>query len=286
MRLELLLGMSYILYVDEAGSTGDLPHATSNIQPVFCIVGLIVPQRHVRPLTEDFLALKRQHFPQIANRSHDLDLLLHEIKGADLRSRIRNDNRNRRRHTIRVIEKCFDLLEHHSCQLLGRAYVKSPAVPFKGREVYTSAIQMLCDDFQAYLESKTAKGLIIADSRNKAKNSQLSFSIFTKKYRSAGDQYPNLLEMPTFGHSENHVGLQVADWLASAVLFPAITHVYCTGFITSVHIHPKDQVIKARFSRRLNEIQYRYHDGKRYRGGVTVIDGILKTRSAGLLFQS
>lgn len=275
------------MYIDEAGCTGDLASATSEIQPVFCITGLIVPQRDLYNLTQQFLDLKRKFFPKIVREcNHDLEIMLHEIKGAGLRKKIRDGNRDQRRHVLRLIGELFDLLEKHNCELIARAYVKKPMALFDGRAVYTSAMQTLCHDFQVYLASKTAKGLIIADSRNKEQNNNLSFSIFTKKYRRyAGDAYPSLFEMPTFGHSENHAGLQISDLLASAVLFPSVTYVYCTGHVNNVHVHPRYQLIKRHFSYRLKKMQYRYDDGGRHRGGITVVDNILKSRSAHYLFQ-
>ena len=41
-----------------------------------------------------------------------------------------------------------------------------------------------------------------------------------------------------FGHSDSHVALQVADILASAVLFPAACSAYCQALTWNQHIHP------------------------------------------------
>ena len=55
----------------------------------------------------------------------------------------------------------------------------------------------------------------------------------------AGDQYPHVLEMPTYGHSENHVGLQLADVICSALLFPMAVSAYCVGTVTNLHVLPE-----------------------------------------------
>lgn len=47
-----------ICYVDESGDTGALPSATSRIQPVLSIVGVIVDHANLQPMTTDFLDLK------------------------------------------------------------------------------------------------------------------------------------------------------------------------------------------------------------------------------------
>ena len=91
--------------------------------------------------------------------------------------------------------------------------------------------------------------------------------------------------MPVFGHSENHVGLQIADWIASAILFSAMSYVYCTGYIKSVHVRSEDKIIKEKFNQKIKQLQYRYYNDDHYKCGIVVIDGILKSRSASLLFK-
>ena len=88
-----------------------------------------------------------------------------------------------------------------------------------------------------------------------------------------------------FGHSENHVGLQISDWLASSLLFPIMSHTYCSGHISSVHTDTRYALIQARYADRLKHLQYRYRVDGLYRGGITVMDGIEKTRSAALIFN-
>jgi hypothetical protein len=40
--------------------------------------------------------------------------------------------------------------------------------------------------------------------------------------------------MPLFGHSDNHAGIQAADLLCSAFLFPMATYMYCLGHIKTI----------------------------------------------------
>ena len=276
----------YIFYIDEAGCPGRLPSTTSPVQPILCIAGLAIPQIALPDITQEFLELKSQFNPNVSSRlSHFLRIMLHEIKGADLRRDIRKGNRNERRRALVLLDKTLDILDRYECKIFSRVYVKRPGDPFDGNAVYTSSIQTLCHQFNTFLIDRDKRGIVIADSRAKNQNNNVSFSVFTAKFRNKGDAYPNILEMPVFGHSENHVGLQIADWIASAILFPAISYVYCTGHIKSVHVNAKDKLITDKFCPKIKRLQYRYLDNGKYQGGISVNDGILRSRSSSYLFR-
>jgi len=276
----------YILYIDEAGCPGSLPGPTSDVQPIFCIAGLILPQNELPNVTAEFLDLKRRFNPSYASTlSHDLEIMLYEIKGSNLRSDIKNGTRNIRRRAVGILDKTINIIENYNGKLIARTYIKEPGGSFSGNAVYTSAIQTLCENFQNFLAANNTTGIVVADSRKKNQNNKVSFSIFTKKFKMVGDEYPNILEMPVFGHSENHVGLQISDWIASAILFPSLAHVYCSGYVNNVHIHPQNQLIKDRFIEKIKALQYRYVNGGRYVGGISVSDGILRRRSSSYLFR-
>jgi hypothetical protein len=132
--------------------------------------------------------------------------------------------------------------------------------------------------------SNDSEGIVVVDSRRKGQNENASFSIFTKKFKSSGDEYPHILETLLFGHFGSHIGLQMADILVSALLFPILSHVYCKGHVPNVHVHPHYMQLKTYFSARLKALQYRYKDGNRCKGGITVSDRILR-RSSSLLFR-
>src|SRR5467141_3622389 len=112
-------------------------------------------------------------------------------------------------------------------------------------------MQTICETFENLLSTAGDSGMVICDSRDPFKNAEVSHSIFTQKFKAGGDQYPHLVEMPTFGHSENHVGLQIADVLCSALLFPMACYVYCTGYVHNLHVRPGFAVLKARYGGRL-----------------------------------
>jgi hypothetical protein len=253
------------------------------VQPVLVIGGLIIDQTKIHALTHDFLALKRRYFPALLPVTDPyLHWVLPEIKGADLRRQLRG-NRDERRHATGFLDRLFELLRTHDARLIGRVWVKQPAAPFDGRAVYTSSVQAIYGYFQHYLQAADRRGIVVLDSRTKNLNTQVSFSVFTEKFRTAGDRYPRIIEMPTFGHSDNHAGLQLMDAIVSTVLYPMATLTYCTGHVQSVHVEPRLAPVKQRFAPLVRDLQYRFQDETgRWRGGVVVHDAIAQKSGAEL----
>lgn len=273
----------YLSYIDEAGCPGALPSATSNVQPVLVIASLFLPQDQLVALTKNFLLLKRHFNPALAGPNHWWDIAKAEIKGANLRSDIRNGGRNRRRAVYGFLDRVLTLLEKSDAKLVARIYVKGPGASFDGKAVYTSSVQALCSTFQHFLTVKKMHGFLIADSRTPSLNSVVSHSVFTQKFRSAGDAYDRIMEMPTFGHSENHAAIQITDFLCSTILSPMATSTFCQGHINSVHVHARDNDIRLRYAARIKALCYRYNDANgRMRGGLTVHDAIAQRSSAAM----
>jgi hypothetical protein len=265
----------YLCYVDEAGCPGALPSATSPVQPTLVIAGLFVPQQNLTAVTQQFLNLKLKFNPGLRRgRRHFLDSARQEIKGSDLRSDIRRKGRNRRRAVFKFLDDLLTLLENNDCRVVTRIYIKGPGQPFAGIPVYTASMQSICTAFQNFLAEHATHGLIIADHRTPALNSGVSHSIFTQKFRIGGDPYDRVLDMPTFGHSENHIPLQITDLLCSTILTPIASSTYCSPHIASVHVHANDELVRARYALRVRRIAYRYLQRGRWRGGLTVHDAI------------
>lgn len=263
-----------ICFIDESGDSGILPSATAPIQPVFVLGALVLDASLVKSVTAEFLGVKRRFFPGLHNPSKPLDILMQVVKGCDLRRNVRTGGRNKIRQALLFLGQVFDILERHQARVFARVWVKGIAAPVNERSLYTFSMQSLCATFQSHLASRAREGLIIADSRNKAKNSNVSYSIFTRKYKQAGDEYPNIVEMPTFGHDENHVGLQLADYICSAIICPMAIQSYCSGLLRNIHVSPNYESIKVMFGARLKAMQYRHCDNGKWRGGVTVCDGL------------
>jgi hypothetical protein len=244
-----------------------------------------MPRERLTAFTFDWLHLKERFFPGLRPAGMDfLDLISVEIKGADLRRHIREGRRDPRRHALGFMDKFLDLLEGHGARLLARIYVKPIGAGFNGISVYTSAVQILAGEFQNFLATQHANGLMVLDSRNKPKNTNVAHSVFTQKFKAGGDAYDRLMEMPVFGHSDNHAGIQAADLLCSAFLFPMATFVYCQGHVNNIHVHLQYFRIRDLFGGRLKKLQYRYQDAQGWwRGGVTVSDA-LGHQKGGVLF--
>jgi Protein of unknown function (DUF3800) len=275
----------FVCYVDESGCMGTLPSANSEIQPVFVIAGVAVPQQNLSSLTNDFLDWKAKFFPRLASSyRYRFDLLLNETKGSEVRKSAVSANRRERRHAIGLLDHLLRLLEHHHAKIMGRVWVKGIGLEVNATAVYTSSMQSICQTFQNLLERNDDMGIVIADSRTKVQNARVSHSIFTQKFKSSGDQYGRILEMPVFGHSENHVGIQIADLLSSGLIFPMAVHAYCLGAINSGHVKPGYSLLRSTFGLRLKALQHRFADGIRSCGGLTVSDSLRK-RHGGLLFR-
>lgn len=280
------LGVTYICYVDEAGCTTPLAAARTDVQPVLAIVGLVLSVDRLRAVTLEFLALKRQFFPgKFKPVDHPLDDVLVEIKGSDLRSNIRKHGAAADA-SLKFLDRTLDLLRENDARLFASMLIKGIGEPIDSRALYTSSIQAACRNFCAFLAERADSGLMVADFRNPGLNSQVAHSIFTQKYRAKGDPMRGLLELPTFGHSNNHIPLQIADLLCSALLFPMATATYCDGRVVGKHVRGRDKLIKRRYARRIKALQFQYREGEggATRGGIYVSNR-LDERGSAHLFQ-
>ena len=76
-----------------------------------------------------------------------------------------------------------------------------------------------------------------------------------------------------FGHSDTHLLLQVADVVASGLVYPSACAAYLDAISGDPHRDPALAVIRSTFGSRLARLEYHYTDqaGDR-RGGFRVID--------------
>jgi hypothetical protein len=273
-----------VCYVDESGDTQPIwGRQIGIITPVCAVLGVVFDQASLSPLTQEFLNLKRQLFPHLlGRRAPHLAWVLAEVKGADIRRGMREGlPRRNRRHSVRVLDALVGLLEDYEAKVFGRVWVKGIGEPVDGRALHTFSMQAICTSFERHLRAADDVGLVIADS-NQAMNVHVSHSIFTQKFKLAGDEYARILEMPTFGHSENHVGIQIADLLASALVFPMATYAFCTGHVEGVHVDAGFGQLAERYGERLKDLQFRFADGGRTRGGIVVDEKIGHTSGSRL----
>jgi hypothetical protein len=279
--------LDYICYFDEAGCPGPLASAAHDLQPVLVITGIIVRQADAIPLTRDFLNIKRKYFPKkLSNAKHDLDHILIEIKGAaDLRSHIRK-NGAKAKAQLKFADDILATLKQYDVKIFSRIWIKGPGKQFSGRSVYTRTVQELCRAYSHFLDGQQATGVLIGDFRNPRLNSTIAHTIFTRKMKATGDEFPRILELPTFAHSENHAALQIADVVSSAMLYPMALDKFCRGHINSGHVNNNDAMIAHRFSKRIKNLQFRYSLKNKRIFSISVNDGILSPkRTAWTLFS-
>jgi len=272
-----------ICFVDESGDEADLPAAASNIQPTLVISGVILDYTKLHQATAKLIKLKERFFPHTARTGHQyLAAILEEIKGSELR-KVACESSKKRRHAFGFLNGIVDICEELDAKIVGRVWIKGIAQPCDGMAVYTSSIQAICAYFHDYLARENDLGLIIADSRVKRLNSQVAHSIFTQKFKSSGDLYDRIIELPTFAHSDNHAGLQIADFICSAIITPLAVHAYCNGHLTGVHIRENYKHFPRNFAGRIKALQHRFQQQNcRWIGGITVSDAISQRNGAAL----
>lgn len=277
-----------VCYVDEAGDARALISSTSPMTPVCVLMGVVFDQNVLQNLTHEFLTLKRNTHPNLpVPTSHRLAWVLAEIKGADLRRAMRTGaQRRNRRHAIYFLDKFVAMLEDYESKIFGRLWVKGIGQSFNEVAVFGASMQAICGYYQSYLHDLDQTGFVVADSRGPSGDASVSHSVFTQKFSVQGDKYDRVLEMPMFGHSKNHVGIQIADLLASALIFPMGTFRYCLNHVQNVHVQQDFGILTDRYGERLKRMQHRYRDDEgRMRGGITVDDRISHL-PGGLLFHT
>lgn len=264
----------YLLYLDESGDTGPLKSVDKDMQPALCISGLVVPESRLLALTHEWVSIKQQFFPKLCKTgAQRWDWHKTEIKGSEIRAAIRG-NRRKQRHAFGFIDKCIDLIIAHDCSLVSRVWIKEPDKRFKGDAVYTFSVQALCSNFQHFLSARNQKGIVVADSRMPGPNSLVAHSVFTRRVCNAGDHYPNLIDIPLFGHSDNHAGLQIVDVVATSVITPICINYFFPRSFGSRHSHSKYEALAERYCEKLKSIHTTYIDPvtRRVQGGLVVSD--------------
>jgi hypothetical protein len=278
--------MVKVCYVDEAGCTGSLESATSNVQPTLTIAGIIVDYSSLHRLTAQLIGLKQKFYPRLlAATSTHLDWIRAELKGSELRKQACSASRNERRHAFGVLDAFTELASSCGALVAGRIWIKGIGKGVNGMSIYTYSIQSIYQDFQRHLQQENDIGFVVVDSRLKHLNSQVAHSVFTQKFKGSGDSYDRIVELPAFSHSDNHAGLQLADVVCSAIVTPCAIQTYCEPVLKSIHIRPGYSDVKARYITWLKGSQFRYTEANgRTRGGLIISDSLTQ-RPGGELFR-
>ena len=263
----------HICYIDESGDSQAINSASASVQPCLVIAGLFVDAASIRSLTNEFIQLKIRFYPgKFKHINHDLDILLTEIKGSDIRTDIRSNalTSPKIQHHMKFMDEIFRICKKYNVKIVSRVWVKAFGKPIVDKSVYTITTQNIAQRFDIFLTQNQSHGMIVADFRDPNRNSYVAHSIFTQKHKANFDQFPSIYEVPTFGVSNNHACLQIADLLCSAVISPIACLTLCTPQVSNVHTHPNYQWIKERFKKRLRNLQFHCkHNGINY-WGITV----------------
>jgi hypothetical protein len=213
-----------------------------------------------------------------------MDFARREIKGASLRKIIRKKG-DRAQRQVKFVDAVFGLLQSHDSRVMASIWVKEPGKPFDGQAVYTTSVQRQIAKIHRFVEPDGSQLAVIADSRNSYLNSVVAHSVFTQKYRHAGDPYPRMPETPTFGHSENHAGLQIADIILSTVVWPMAAYAYQFGRINSSLVRREDSYFTHRFGKRLRLLSALDAPGQEFSWGIHVA-GVSERLSTSKLFDA
>jgi hypothetical protein len=259
-----------LAYVDESGD--EQPLRTPEDPPVLVIAGVVVSHENVKNLVWRFLQLKKRYNPTLRKQHVKLsDLIRFEVKGNSLRKDVRSATRRNKRRAVGFLDALLKVLDEESVTVIGEVYVKGEK-PLSAW-VYPQAVAKIADRFEHQLQAADTHGMIIMDARTKVKNTPSVHRLTTARFKSGGDTVPHLVESPTFGHSDAHVVLQIADIVASALLFPMACVGYCGCLLHNIHLNDEYATVRTRYGQKLKALEYRYLDdeGKRV-NGVRVSD--------------
>jgi len=274
-----------VCYIDEAGTPAEYCPDEPGSTPVFVLAGVAVEDTHIDDLLMDYIHLKTAYNRALRNRPLS-DVIRTEVKGASLRRDIRNpSSRDTRRRALQYLDDVVGLLEHHHCRTMGHVLVKQTGGAMRVSATYPSAVADLAATFNQQAGAVNRRGWMILDSQTKTKNEGNVHTITTRRYRRGGSKYPQLVESPVFGHSDTHVLLQIADILASALLYPCACSAFLPAIPDDPHRDAANRIVRETFGIRLSRLQYHYTDSSGVmRGGFRVIDRV-GHQPARLLFQ-
>lgn len=235
------------------------------------IAGIFVDSRQLVPLTRAWIELKRQHFPGRFAGVRSLDAILVEVKGSEIQALTRKSGRNDQRKASRFRKELVDLLAHHEVRIMARVWVKSQGTALTMKSSYGYAVQDIAQAFNHFVSNKGVSGVVIADSRDHRLNGEVAHSVFTQKWRAGGDPLARIVEVPVFAASDNHAGLQLADMVASTLVFPIAVAAFCERREGYVHRPDRYEAIRLEFGPALKKLRYRAKDATgRWRGGYIV----------------
>lgn len=240
--------MAITCYIDEAGCPGRLPAADSNIQPFLVVAALALQSDSVGAFTHEVVRLKQGYLSALTPGRGPASLSF-EVKGCALRAQLRQAGTTET-PAHRLLDGTLEVLRRFDARVYAQVTPKPAGQAFDGKATYASSMLRLACGFDAWLGEQNSQGLMICDFREPGLNELMSRPIREAKF-GASDTLPRLLDVPVFGHSQSHAGLQVADWMASSLIFAAVSARHATQLSGHPHLHVNDRVIAKRYHKRL-----------------------------------
>ena len=221
------------------------------------VAAVSFPMSRVRDVTFELADLKKQFHPLWKRDCpKPFDWMLRELKGADIRKQVAEGGRRQWRPALGKLGKVIDVIKRNDGAIFGCVYVLQPGHVNNATAMYTKAIQRICAIYERHLAALSDEGIMIIDSRRHKENVNAAHSILTRQLKKGGPGYRRLQEVPLFAHSDNHAGLQIADLVASGIIFPLAMDAYCKGKISNIHVRPEYSRIRSRLATRVREIAY------------------------------
>ena len=107
----------------------------------------------------------------------------------------------------------------------------------------------------------------------------------TKMYDRGVNQFPRIIEAPVFGHDNNHIGLQISDWLISGLICPMVGQTYLSElFPENVHCHPRYKLLKDTFKDKLKSLLFTYRSSSERCKGI-YLSNPLSDKSSSEIFE-
>ena len=271
--------MSHICYIDESGDLDGLlsPGRLIEGQPVYAVLGLIVSEKSIARVAPDFVKIRELFAPGQS-----------EVKGSDLRRDLSSADNSRPAGFV-ALKAALKLLESADARVTGRVCVKRAGELFDGKGADARALGFIAENFSRFLRMKNLKGRVVFDSRGGKLTARENKRAAQSMLRSSKRPESKLRCPLVFARSEDHVGLQLADWLCSALVAPLAATAYCgdcSRLRDSRHVHANYLKIRGRHGGGawLWHRQLRFQTGGRARWGLEVDDP--RGRSSERLFRA
>jgi len=127
--------------------------------------------------------------------------------------------------------------------------------------------------------------MVVVDSQTYQHNYRLAHSLFTQRF-GKDPKHRGLVDMPVFGHGDNHAGLQIADLLCSALLAPIACAVYGGRYAPwNTHCDSCYLDIRERFGQRLKDRTFVWHDVHGQACSSLTVSNPVTKRGAGLMWS-